>query len=73
MELLHLFFLNETVSTYKGISLSDLARIEAHYGITIRVLLLIPKKDKTKYIKGDHLALSNACEDRSWKWRSVHE
>ena len=51
MELLQLFFPNETVSTYKGISLSDLARIEVHYGITIRVLSLIPKKAKTKKYK----------------------
>ena len=51
VELLQLFFPNETVSTYKGISLSDLARIEVHYGITIRVLSLIPKKAKTKIYK----------------------
>ena len=51
VELLQLFFHNETVSTYKGIYLSDLARIEAHYSITIRVLSLILKKDKTKRSK----------------------
>ena len=53
VEQLQPFFPNETVSTYKGISLSDLARIthKAHYGITIRVLSLIPKKDKTKTYK----------------------
>ena len=51
VELLQLFFPNEKPSTYKGICLSDLARIEAHYGITIRVLSLIPKKEKTKNCK----------------------
>ena len=51
VELLQLSFPNETVSTYKGISLSNLARIEVHYGITIRVLSLIPKKAQTKIYK----------------------
>ena len=51
LELLQLFFPNETPATYKGIALSDLNRIEAHYNINIRVLSLIPKNVKTKKSK----------------------
>ena len=51
IELLQLFFPNETPASYKGIALSHLNRIEAHYNINIRVLSLIPKNVKTKNSK----------------------
>ena len=46
-ELLQLFFPGQTQRTYQGIALNDLNRIEAKYDITIRVYLLIPKKDNS--------------------------
>ena len=51
VELLQVFFSNETPATYRGITLHQLNKIEAYYDITIRVLSLIPKKVKTKNSK----------------------
>ena len=45
---MQLFFPGQTQRTYQGIAQTDLKRIEAMYDITIRVLSLIPNKEKSK-------------------------
>ena len=48
--MLEIFFRDQKQSTYDGIALSDLNRIEAKYDINIRVLSVIPKKANIKVV-----------------------